>query len=156
MIIQDAKFQGKNLEFKEGALELLLEITINFSGAAMAKLRSKIISYHIANKKTHLISKRCVLLLTGLIAKYYQISVGTYQVPQLYHNPVEANFNSLFLRKPILTGRAMVRLFSDNDLEEGISIEQIRRPPGGLPKKSAIWSTMGNGLGLTTQELIPV
>eukprot|EP01127_Copromyxa_protea_P012492 TRINITY_DN3272_c0_g3_i2.p1 TRINITY_DN3272_c0_g3~~TRINITY_DN3272_c0_g3_i2.p1 ORF type:complete len:716 (+),score=105.38 TRINITY_DN3272_c0_g3_i2:581-2728(+) len=150
-----------SLSFRnQDVLDTLVDITLNFSGAAMAKLRSKIISYHFENLRETIITREVVLTLATLVAKNYQIMVGTYLLPELYMCRTmtrNLDFQYRMQSGTAFTGRALVKLFSAPERSDpvfrstcSISLEKNKNEQ----KRAKYFPIPGGNLGIP--ELIPV
>ena len=96
--------------------DIMAKLTTNFSGAALASLRSRILSYFDLNrndKKINQLTEENLIEIAIKVAHDFQIRLGRYSIPQLIQNSGRNDYCKLWdevKNENILSGRILVDL----------------------------------------------
>ncbi len=96
--------------------DIMAKLTTNFSGAALASLRSRILSYFDLNqndKNVNELTKENLIEIAVKVAHDFQIRLGRYSIPQLIQNSGQNDYNELWDKvkdENILSGRILIDL----------------------------------------------
>ncbi len=124
------------IDFNNSDLEsLMAKLTTNFSGAALAALRSRILNYfdmNNDNREINCLKNEKLIELAEKVAHDFQVKLGRYSIPRLIRQS-KGNFSDLwsisYERANSFTGRILVKLNANSSIME---FERVNAPPNDV------------------------